>query len=193
MRRMLLLGIISMLLPTISSADTFDDGLTHDVDFTLLGTSFVRDSVGGAPTTVNMRSGADATGGVLEVEDNSVLNVFTGAVVDSPDYFFTSSGAICGGSILQLLMNGAPVVEVNGGSFVSGPAAPLRLVSGTLTVQGGSFENTGSGTVVALELSSGVAEIRGGTLVHGIVRLGPSRLARTCECPLSSCQVSSCT
>jgi len=30
----------------------------------------------------------------------------------------------------------------------------------------------GSGTVVALELSSGVAEIRGGTLVHGIVRLG---------------------
>jgi hypothetical protein len=172
MRRTLLLGIVAILLPTPSGADTFDDGLTHDVDFTLFGNSVVRDSPGGAPTTVNMRSGSDATGGVLEVEDDSVLNVFAGAVVDSPDYFFTSSGAICGGSIGQLLMDGAPVVEVNGGTFLSGPAAPLRLVSGTLTVQGGTFENTGSGTVVALDLPSGVAEIRGGTMVHGIVRLG---------------------
>lgn len=172
MRRMLLLGIVSIFLPITSGADTFDDGLIHDVDFTLLGISVIRDSMGGAPTTVNMRSGADATLGALEVADSSVLNVFDGAVVDSPDYFFTSSGAICGGSIGQLLMNGAPVVEVNGGTFISGPAAPLRLVSGTLTVQGGSFENTGSGTVVALELTSGVAEIRGATLVHGIVRLG---------------------
>jgi hypothetical protein len=172
MRRTLLLWIVAILLPIASGADTFDDGLTHDVDFTLFGNSFVLDSAGGDPTTVNMRSGADATGGVLEVQGNSVLNVFTGAVVNSPDYFFTSSGAVCGGSIQQLLMNGAPVVEVNGGTFITGPAAPLRLVSGTLTVQGGSFENTGSGTVVALELSSGVAEIRGGTLVKGIVRLG---------------------
>jgi hypothetical protein len=172
MRRMLLPYLVLLLLPIASGADTFDDGLIHDVDFTLSGISVIRDSMGGAPTTVNMRSGADATLGALEVEDNSVLNVFTGAVVDSPDYFFTSSGAICGGSIEQLLMNGAPVVEVNGGTFVSGPAAPLRLVSGTLTVQGGSFENTGAGTVVALDLSSGVAEIRGATLVNGIVRLG---------------------
>jgi hypothetical protein len=172
MRRILLPYLVLLLLPISSRADTFDDGLIHDVDFTLFGNSFVQDSMGGAPTTVNMRSGADATDGVLQVEDSSVLNVFAGAVVKSPDYFFTSSGAICGGSIEQLLMNGAPVVEVNGGTFVSGPAAPLRLVSGTLTVQGGSFENTGSGTVVALDIGSGVAEIRGGTLVHGIVRLG---------------------
>ena len=131
MRRMLLLGIVSIFLPITSGADPFDDGLIHDVDFTLLGISVIRDSMGGAPTTVNMRSGADATLGALEVEDSSVLNVFDGAVVDSPDYFFTSSGAICGGSIaIQNLFGGTLTIIGTSFDLGFGPVAPGGIYNG---------------------------------------------------------------
>ena len=65
MRRTLLPWIVAILLPIASGADTFDDGLTHDVDFTLFGNSFVLDSAGGDPTTVNMRSGAGIDNAII--------------------------------------------------------------------------------------------------------------------------------
>jgi hypothetical protein len=175
MRRTLLLGIALLLLPIASIADLFENGTVNEVGYTVSGDSIVRDSVGGDPTTVNLRLGADATGGPIQVQENSVLNIFAGALVSQPRYEDSSSGAICSGTVQQLLINGeAPVVEVSGGAFTASSAAPVRLVSGTLTIQGGSFENTAGGTVVALDLSTGVAEVRGGTVVNGIVRLGPT-------------------
>jgi hypothetical protein len=179
MRRTLLLGIALLLLPIASGADTFDDGGTHDVDYALFGISFVRQSLGGTPTTVNMIAGSDA--GEIEVEDSSVLNVFPGADVGQPDYLFTSSGVICGGTIRQLdlaISPSSPSVEVNGGSFANGPSQPVRMAGGTLVIQGGSFENTAAlATKVALSLGGGVAEFRGGTVVDGAVSIGPTMSA----------------
>jgi hypothetical protein len=176
MRSTCLLGLALLLLPIASAADVFDDGQTHDVDFALSGITFVRDSTGGMPTTVNLIAGSDA--GEIEVEGSSVLNVFAGADVRLPDFLFDSSGAICGGTIQQLdlaISPASPSVEVSGGSFANGPSEPVRMAGGTLIIQGGTFENTaGLATKVALSLGGGVVELRGGTVVDGAVSIGPT-------------------
>ena len=167
-----------LLLAGAAAAETYDDGATHEVTAPIATPSFVRDSTGGAPTTVNMRAGADAD--TVEVEDASVLNVFDGAVVGQPDYGDTASGTVCGGSLLQLDVNDSADVEVSGGTLATGPSEPIRTTGGTLLVQAGSFENTsGLATKVALKISGGSTEFRGGTIVDGAVSVAGSTTSAT--------------
>ena len=69
---------------TIANAAIFDDGLVHDIDSFIGGNTFVRDSTGGIPTTVNVLNGGGFT--ALNVEDFSVASFFAGStIVDDID------------------------------------------------------------------------------------------------------------
>ena len=67
----LLFGIFLSLAPVAHALELWDDGGKHFVDTVVTGISAVRDSAGGAPTTVILVAGTDVTDVV--VEDSSVF------------------------------------------------------------------------------------------------------------------------
>ena len=158
--------LLTMLSTEVIAATIFDDGGINDYGGSDPTGAFVRDSAGGAPTTLNLLSGADL--GPVDVEDASRLNAFSGSQVASLDALDSSRVTIAGGSHGGVDVHNDATGQISGGTFsvCSGPC--LRVFNqAEVEVIDGSFSNPGQ--VVASANAFGVLWIRGGSF-DGIVR-----------------------
>jgi len=146
------------------SLEIWDDGGVHVVDTVVDGISVVRDSTGGAATTVNLVAGADVT--TVNVEDSSILEMFAGSQIGELNYLETSSGTICGGEIGHVDLAGLPDVAIEGGTFSNIGAVVRVFGAESVVIQGGSFDTTGQANSITVSAGAPL-EFRGGTLVQG--------------------------
>jgi len=160
-RFFLLLTLFTVFgFPSLTTAAiVFDDGLVNDFSGVDPTGAFIRDSLGGDPTTVNLLAGADL--GPTDVEDTSLLRVRAGATLFDVDAFNASRVEILGGSLGTVDLDNDSRGSVSGGSFL-GCLPCLRLFAqAEATVTGGEFSNPGQIVVStndfsALELHAGI-------------------------------------
>jgi hypothetical protein len=155
-----------LLSPAAFAATVFDNGDINDYSGSDPTGAFVRDSAGGAPTTLNLLSGGDL--GPVDVEDSSRLNVFAGSSVFSIDAFDSSWVTVSGGSHGGVDLRNDVTGKFSGGVFSSCGGPCLRVFDQAEgEVIDGSFSNPGQ--IVASASAFGVLWIRGGSF-DGIVR-----------------------
>jgi len=167
MKFQLLLTLIYVIcLPSLASAAIiFDNGQVNDFSGTDPTGAFVRDSVLGVSTTVNLLAGADL--GPTDVEDTSLLRVYDGATLFDVDAFGASHVIVLGGSLGSVDLDNDSRGAISGGSF-SGCSPCLRLFAqAEANIAGGTFSNPAQ--IVVVTNDSAALEIHAGSF-DGIVR-----------------------
>jgi hypothetical protein len=158
---------------TVSAVTIFESGGTTDFTGTDATGAIVRNSSGGAPTTVHLLAGADL--GPTDVEDSSRLNALDGSTVDDFDVLGFARLEISGGSHGGVDYLDSSTGLISGATF-TGCFPCLRLFSQAVAVvTGGSFSSPNQ--IVASTAGFATLEIRDGAFT-GIVRAADdSRIA----------------
>jgi hypothetical protein len=140
---------------------TFNDGGTHDVDYSVPANLRANDGPGGTKTTVNLLAGA-AIELIVAARDHSLINMYDGSVgtllrardystvimndgsvggyAEAAEYGSLSIyGGVIQGGIQNTSLNNHGTVNIYGGSIGVGPVDSRARYTSTINMYGGSM------------------------------------------------------